>query len=461
MTIFVIAKDGTRLMPTHNIKKIRKQLKDGRVKIVGHDPFTVQQTYEGTKYVQPIELTEDAGYAHIGVSVKSVKHEYISEQRDLLMYEPEHHRDCNKQYRKSRRTRKRHRAPRFDNRKATKPKGWLPPSIEHKLNLHVQIFEKYNKVCPITSVIIEVGQFDTQVLKAVDAGLPIPKGVDYQYGDQYGYDTLREAVFARDNYTCIICNKSAIKDGKIIRMHHLGYWHNDRTNRTANLAVVCTGCHTAKNHKKGGKLYGLKSSTKSLKDAAFMNAVKYQLVDKLKKRHPKLKINVTFGAITKRTRNNLNIAKSHVNDAYCIGGFRPKHRTETVVCQKRQRNNRILEKFYDAKYIDVRDGSVKSGSQIGCNRTNRRGCRNSDKNERIYRGMKKSKGRRSIRKQRYQFQKGDAVLYNNNRYICGGTQHYGTQVILYGLDKTVKFNNVKIIYHCGGWLNTVDLLIKS
>ena len=192
-----------------------------------------------------------------------------------------------------------------------------------------------------------------------------------------------------------------------------------------------------------------------------MNSVKYQLVDKLKGQHPKLKANITFGAITKRTRNDLNISKSHANDAYCMGKFRPKHRTKTIIYQKRQRNNRILEKFYDAKYIDIRDGSVKSGGQIGCNRTNRKERRNSDKNERIYRGQKKSKGRRSIRKQRYQFQRGDIVLYNNKRYTCGGTQHYGESVVLYGLDKAVKFNNVKIIYHCGGWLNGVGLPIKS
>ena len=95
---------------------------------------------------------------------------------------------------------------------------------------------------------------------------------------------------------------------------------------------------------------------------------------------------MTYGALTKLKRKNCNIKKSHSNDAYCMGEFHPKHRNDFRHYQKLRRNNRILSKFYDAKYIDIRDDSIKSGKQIGCNRTNRRELRNSDKNERIYRG---------------------------------------------------------------------------
>ncbi|MBR5951336.1 MAG: HNH endonuclease, partial [Actinomycetaceae bacterium] len=39
--------------------------------------------------------------------------------------------------------------------------------------------------------------------------------------------------------------------------HHVGFWKGDHTDRLSNLMTVCTKCHTAKNHKKGGKLFGL------------------------------------------------------------------------------------------------------------------------------------------------------------------------------------------------------------
>ena len=153
MTIFVIAEDGTKLMPTSNVKKVRKLLRTGRAVICNHEPFAIKLTYSTTKYTQPIEFKEDAGYQNIGVSACSAKHEYISETRVLLKDEVEHHKDCSK-YRRARRNRLRYRKPRFDNRTATKQLGWLAPSIKNKMNQHLRILDIYSSVMPITSVII-------------------------------------------------------------------------------------------------------------------------------------------------------------------------------------------------------------------------------------------------------------------------------------------------------------------
>ena len=450
MTTHVIAKDGTKLMPTTNVKKVRKLLRSGRAVICKYDPFTIKLQYESTKNVQEVEFKEDAGYIHIGASLTSKKHEYVSEQRDALKDEVERHVECAK-YRISRRNRKRYRAPRFNNRRATKKLGWIAPSLENKKNLHIQVFERLYNITPVKRLIIEIAQFDNQVLKALEEGKPVPKGLDYQHGERYGYDTLREAVFARDYYKCICCGKSAINDNVILRMHHLGYWKKDRTDRMSNLATVCTKCHTSKNHKPGGKLYGLGPITKSFSSAAFMNIVKDKIVQELRARFPDVEVQVTFGAITKRIRNDLNIAKSHANDAYCMGEYHPKHRANTQYYQKRRRNNRVLEKFYDTKFVDIRDGELKSGAQLSSGRTNRKEPRNGPKNERIYRGFKKSKGRRTIRRQRYALRPGDIVLYDGKKYTVKGTHNNGQRVILKECSKSVKVNSVKIIRHIGGW----------
>ena len=71
--VFVIALDGTRLMPT-NRAKARKFLKTGKAIIYKHSPFAIQLTYESEKNVQPIEFCEDTGSVSIGVSIKSEKH---------------------------------------------------------------------------------------------------------------------------------------------------------------------------------------------------------------------------------------------------------------------------------------------------------------------------------------------------------------------------------------------------
>ena len=436
-------------MPTSNYRA-RKLLKSGRAAVCTRRPiFTIVLLGRNSGSTQPVELKCDSGYRHVGISITSETREYVNEQRDLLSDETERHNDARK-CRRTRRGRLRYRKPRFDNRRGLIAKEGFAPSIRHKRDAHIDLITAYAAVIPITKVIVECGQFDTQVLKAVEAGLPIPKGEDYQHGERYGYDTLREAVFARDGYKCIVCKKSAIRDKIVLRMHHLGYLIGDRSNRLSNLGSVCTLCHTSKNHQPGGKLYGLKPKLKSFAGATFMTSVRYDMIRRLKELLPDIDIRMTYGAATKAARRDLGIRKTHANDAYCMGAFHPKHRADFVHFMKRRRNNRILEKFYDAKYIDVRDHSKKSGSQLSCGRTNRSESRNGPKNERIYRCSKASSGRRSIRRQRYPLQPGDLVCINGKHYAVVGTHSYGAQVTLSN-KKSVAVKAVRLIKHVGGW----------
>jgi putative transposase len=117
-------------------------------------------------------------------------------------------------------------------------------------------------------------------------------------------------------------------------------------------------------------------------------------------------------------------------DAYCIGDFLPLHQSVTEYYKKRRRNNRCLEKFYDAKIIDTRDNSVKSGKELSCNRTNRRESRNSKKSFRKYRGTVVKHGSRAIRKQRYFIQAGDMVSFKEYTVPCHGTMSGGKSILL-------------------------------
>ena len=448
--VFVLSNSNKKLMPT-NEYRARRLIRSGKATIYKYRPFTIKLTVREDGYNQPIEYCCDTGYQHIGISIKSHKHEYVNEQRDLLKDETEKHNDCRK-YRRARRNRKtRYRKARWNNRKDNLIcKDGFAPSIRNKRDIHVQLFKMYYDVMPITNVTFEMGQFDPQLLKAIEDNKPIPEGTDYQQGEQYGYSTLREAVFSRDNYKCICCGKSAIKDGIILKIHHLGYRIGDRSNRMSNLATVCSNCHTSKNHKEGGKLYDLKPKLKRFKGATFMTMVRYSMWDKLKIVARDVNLHMTYGAMTKLKRKQLNVKKSHSNDAYCMGDFHPKHRADFKNYQKKRRNNRILSKFYDAKYIDIRDGKVKSGNQLSCNRTNRGELRNSDKNERIYHGQKVSKGKTVVRIQHYQYRTGDLVWYQGNKYPIKGTLSNGTRLRLSN-NKDVNIKNVRLCKHIGGW----------
>lgn len=267
--VAVISASGKPLMPT-NPMRARKLIKKGKAVIYKYRPlFTIRLTERTDGDIQTIEYCCDTGYQHIGLSIKSRKHEYVNEQRDLLPNETERHNDSRK-YRKARRRRKlRHRACRRDNRHDNQIcKDGYAPSIRNKRDQHISLYRSYTEILPVERAVFEMGQFDTQVLKAIEKGEPLPQGKDYQHGERYGYATLREAVFARDDYTCICCGKNSFKDKRILCVHHLGFRIGDRTNRLANLATVCTKCHTPKNHQPKGKLYNLKPELKDFKSSA-------------------------------------------------------------------------------------------------------------------------------------------------------------------------------------------------
>ena len=134
--VYVKSKDGKALMPTSNAKA-RKLLKQKKAKVVSLRPFVIKLTYKTkTEYTQKLHLGVDSGYSNIGFSVIDAKQEYIAGEVKLL--EGMKDRLCTKRScRRARRSRLRYRKPRFNNRVKSKKKGWLAPSIRHKLDTHI------------------------------------------------------------------------------------------------------------------------------------------------------------------------------------------------------------------------------------------------------------------------------------------------------------------------------------
>ena len=452
--VCVLSNSGERLMPTIRLGRVRHLLKDGKAKIIKRHPFTIQLLYDSKTNTQPIEICEDVGYNYIGISVKSESHEYVSAQYDTLQDEKEHHDDCRK-YRRTRRNRLRYRKPRFDNRKCDK--GWLAPSLEHKKQLNIRLIERYVSVIPITRATVEVGSFDTMLLQAIQKGESKPEGVDYQKGPRYNLATLREAVFYRDNYTCQVCGCKA-NEGAILHVHHMFYWKGRHGNSLSELITVCEKCHTPANHQKGGKLFGFGEDKEfaNLSGAAFMNAVRWQIVNALYATYGKEFVTITYGAMTKEKRIALHLEKSHNNDAYAMGSFHPVNRCAFEHYEKVKRNNRILEKFYDSQYIDIRTGEIATGKALFNGRISRSHKKDSE-NLHKYRSKKVSKGRRSIRRQRYAIQPYDTVRLESKTYITSGCHNKGTRLLIpvNGKSKSVAISKVQVVCHAGAWIQII------
>lgn len=205
----------------------------------------------------------------------------------------------------------------------------------------------------------------------------------------------------------------------------------------------------------GREAVGFDKPLRKYTGEAFMNSVRWILYQRAMARFQgAAEVHMTYGVISKRVRTNLGLPYSCATDAYCMGELRPEARCETEVFQKYRRNNRVLSKFYDAKYYDTREkGVIRSGNELSSGRTNRN--HNLDgENLRRFRGCKKSKGRTSTRKQRYAMQPGDIVVYGNLQIRFQGLSSYGKALSLLtdGKPLMVSMKKIQLVRHKGGWV---------
>lgn len=222
--------------------------------------------------------------------------------------------------RRGRRHRKtRYRAPRFNNRVHSKHKGWLAPSVEVKIQEHITAIHRICRRLPITKIVVETAEFDTQRLKAMLEGKPLPVGIDYKRGEMYDEYNVRQYVLKRDNYTCQHCGaRGSAEKGIKLHVHHLET-RQTGGNAPNNLITLCKDCHTALHDGKITLKLDKKKRGKPLRDSAFMGIMRKTLLSRIRK-EVAIPVVETQGYITKLLREENHIQKSHTNDARCIAG---------------------------------------------------------------------------------------------------------------------------------------------
>ena len=383
MLVYVQNKHGKPLMPT-NPAKARILLKEGKAKVISRKPFTIQLLFGSSGYKQELTLGVDTGYEKIGVSV-------VSENAEVFSAEVKLRTDVSKRvtekrlYRRGRRGRLRYRKPRFLNRKK---KQVLAPSVNQKVESHISVINFVKSILPVTQTIVETGNFDLHKLKN-----PAVKGVDYQNGEQFGYENVRAYVVARDGYQCYF-NKRCSKK---LHVHHIIFRSNGGSSAPSNLITLCEKHHDQLHQ---GKIKLPSVKHKSLKSATVINVIRSQILKRLSNAQE------TYGYVTKAIRQELELEKIHVNDAFVIAGGRKQKRLTPISMFFKRKNNRSLQ-------------------------LNRKGFK------------------RSVRKQRYSIQPHDIVKCHGKLLRAVGIQNKGAYLKMTDGAKTLvkSVKQIRVIFH--------------
>ena len=372
------------LMPTAP-GKARKLLRQNKARVISSNPFTIQLLYATGETKQPVKLGIDSGYKRTGFSVITKKRELISGEAAIRTDIPKLNQEKS-MYRRGRRNKLWYRQPRFTNR-GNKKEGWFAPSINHKLQAHVKLIEKLKRILPITETVIEVASFDTHKMQN-----PEISGIEYQQDELQGYE-IREYLLEKFHRTCVYCGKTNMP----LEIEHLTPRSRGGTATVNNLAISCHECNQKKNNltaEEFGYPEVRKKALATLRDAAFMNTVRWKLTHLTGSAH-------TFGYITKKNRITLGLDKSHTNDAFVIAGGTNQVRASQYEISQRRRNNRSLQ-------------------------VNRKGFMP------------------SIRRKRYTFQPGDIVVHSHERFSVIGVHSYGKSMIIKGGEKKMDINTKKV-----------------
>ena len=296
-------------------KRARLLLAAGRAAVYRRAPFTIILKNRSEGEHQPIELRVDPGSKTTGLALvtgDTVVFGANLAHRGAAIKKKLDQRRAQRRFRRSRKTR--YRKPQFDNRR--RPDGWLPPSLQSRVDNIASWTTRLCRLAPITSIAVETVRFNLQQLDN-----PEIAGIEYQQGTLLGYE-VREYLLEKWNRVCAYC------DAKNVPLHieHVIPKAAGGSNRVSNLTLACKDCNEAKSTQSIGDFLArqpkrlariLAHLKKPLKDAAAVNTTRYAVGRALQA----FGLPTTFssGGRTKMNRIAQGYNKDHWIDAACIG----------------------------------------------------------------------------------------------------------------------------------------------
>ncbi|CAG2128687.1 hypothetical protein LMG31506_00516 [Cupriavidus yeoncheonensis] len=326
MAVFVLGKHGKPLMPCSE-KRARLLLERGRARVHRLMPFAIRLIDRdlSDSELQPLRLKLDPGSKETGVAIvrEAIFGAVGARRANVLLLAEIIHRGrqisealtARSSIRRARRGRKtRYRAARFDNRH--KPKGWLAPSLRHRVVTTEAWVRRFSNLAPLQAAGVELVRFDMQAMEN-----PEISGVEYQQGTLLGYE-VKEYLLAKFGRTCSYCDAV----DRPLETEHIVAKANGGSDRVSNLTLACRPCNEKKGKlplevflgKDPARAKRILTRAKApLRDAAAVNTIRFALLETLKSFG--LPVETGSGGQTKYNRRRLEIPKSHSLDAACVG----------------------------------------------------------------------------------------------------------------------------------------------
>lgn len=293
----------------------RSLLKVGKAAVFRRYPFTIVLKKEVEADPEPVELKLDPGSKVTGIALKQGNQVIFGAQLQHRGQQIEAALLSRRQLRRGRRTRKtRYRQARFLNR--TRPEGWLPPSLQHRVDTVLTWVNRFRRLAPIGSIAQELVRFDLQKMEN-----PEVSGVEYQQGELQG-DEVREYLLEKWERKCSYCGAETVP----LEVEHILARSKGGSDRVSNLCLACKPCNQAKGNQdvrdflsgKPDLLSRILRQAKSpLKDAAAVNSTRWALFHALKETD--LPVVTGTGGQTQFNRTRLGLPKVHWLDAACVG----------------------------------------------------------------------------------------------------------------------------------------------
>ena len=373
MSVFVLDRRKRPLMPC-SVQRARKLLDVGRARVHRLVPFTIRLVDRRVEdsSLQDLRLSLDPGSKTTGLALSRIEATgegpvmHIAALFELI-HRGQAIRDSLQKrsaFRRGRRSRNLHyRAPRFLNRGGDR-KGWLPPSLMHRVHTTMTWVQRLRKLAPITELAQELVRFDMQLLQAQAEGREI-EGVDYQRGTLYGFE-VGEYLLAKWGRQCAYCGAEHIP----LEKDHIVPRSKGGSDRVSNLTLACRPCNLKKGNqdvrdflaKDPRRLARILAQAKApLKDAAAVNATRWALHAVLCRTG--LMVETGSGGLTKFNRVRLGIPKAHALDAACVGQMAAVRNTEQptlqVKCMGRgSRSRTLLDAYGFPRGIRMREKTI-------------------------------------------------------------------------------------------------------
>lgn len=319
--VFVLDAHGRPLDPCHPARA-RRLLAAGRAVVARHTPFVIRlkDRTVADSVVGGVQVGIDPGSKHTGIAVFTERGGVRTGRYGIqLGHRGGQIRDklaARATYRRGRRSRNlRYRAPRWRNR--TKPKGWLAPSLRHRVDTTLSWITRLSRWAPVTALHVERVSFD---MHALSAGKPL-QGMEYQQGTLARYE-VREYLLEKWGRRCAYCGAQSTP----LNIDHIRPRSRGGSDRISNLAVACISCNQAKDAtpieeflKTKPTLLAriLKQAKTPLRDAAAVNATRWALWRALCSTG--LPVATASGGRTKWNRSVTGTPKSHILDALHVG----------------------------------------------------------------------------------------------------------------------------------------------